>query len=346
MDKLYRYTGSELNVDKKFTNCKLVAHAGLFTDGVVQNTIPAYIKAVENGFDWLEIDVRNTSDNVYVMSHNDTVTLYDGGESKSVTISSSLFDDICGLSWDSSGDYMLCTLESVFRELRLYEVGFILDRKAGTNTDLVEIAARCGVLDKIILSYGSFIAAYNDRELLNKYPYVKLRIYPNDYQNAPQYLENVKNPTFADTNVVGLNNYTFTTPLAYNIPFIFSGCELSSKEKWAVLASGCMFGSNITYDNMMDILNIDYDIPAKITISNSSESISVSQKITISAESNVNTLGGCVYGFTVNPLVAACKQMTFGQSASFEVEGKTRGTTILRVFTGSGAKKDISIIVS
>ena len=345
MDKLYRYTGNELNIDKKFTNCKLIAHAGLFTDGVVQNTIPAYIKAVENGFDWLEIDVRNTADNVYVMSHNDTVTLYNNGNSRSVTISQSLFNDICGLSWDSDGKYKLCTLESVFRELRLYKVGFVLDRKAGTNTDLIEIAARCGVLDKIMLSYGSFIAAYNDRTLLNEYPYVKLRIYPNDYQNAPQYLENVKNQTFADTNVVGLNNYTFTTPLAYNIPFIFSGCELSSKEKWAVLASGCMFGSNISYDDMMDALDIDYDIAAKITTSSSGESISISQKITILAESDVNTLGGCVYGFTTNPLVAACKQMVFGRSASFEIEGKTAGATILRVFTGSGAKKDVTITV-
>ena len=325
MDNLYTYVGRTLNVSKKLANCKLVAHAGLFTDGVVQNTIAAYKKAIDNGFEWLEIDTRNSIDNVYVMSHNDTVTLYRNGTPSSITISTTEYDDFCDMTWDANGVYRICTLESVFRSLRLYKVGFVLDKKAGSNSDLVDIAARCGVLDKIMLSYGSFLNAYNDRELLNKYPC---------------------NQTFADTNVVGLNNYTFTTPLAYNIPFLFSGCELSLKEKWAPLASGCLFGSNVTYDQMKEALDIDFDISAKITVSSASESIGRGQAKTITASSSADTMAGYVYGFVVDPEVAPCKQMAFGKNASFEVYGRTAGNTILRLFTPCGTRKDVAITIS
>ena len=345
MDRLHNYKGDNLNVTS-FANCKVIAHAGLWTDGVVQNTIEAYRKAIDDGFEWLEIDTRKTLDNVYVMTHNDALTLYNNGSAVSVTISTSSFDTICGLTWDAAGIYKICTLESVFRTFRLEKVGFIIDRKSGSNADIVEIAARCGVLDRIILSYGSFLSAYNERDLLNQYPYVMLRIYPNDYQNVSQYLENVKNPTFADTNVAGLNNYTFTTPLAYNIPFLFSGCSMNDKTTWAPLAAGCMLGENATLKQIESALDIDFNIAAKITVSSNSESLTISQKKNITASSNTSAAGGYVYGFVKDPTIAACKQTAFGQNAGFEIEGKSAGETTMIIFTGSGAVKTISITVA
>lgn len=344
MDILYKNTGDRLKLNS--ANCKIIAHAGLYTDGVVQNTIEAYRKAIDTGFEWLEIDTRKTNDGVYVMAHNDALTLYNNGSAVSVTISTSSFDTICGLTWDAAGIYKICTLESVFRTFRLEKAGFIIDLKSGSNVDIVEIAARCGVLDRIMLSYNSFLSAYNERDLLNQYPYVIVRIYPNDYLNVPQYLENVKNPTFAAPNVVGVDNYTITTPLAYNMPFIFAGCSMSNIDRWLPLAAGCMFGDSIPLKRIEQVLDVDFNVPAKITISSADESIAVSQVKTIEASSNVSSIGGYVYGFVKNPSIASCKQKTFGQNAAFEVAGRMQGETILKVFTCSGAVKQIAITVT
>lgn len=346
MDRLYRYNNDRLDVNRHYPECMLIAHAGLFTDGVIQNTIAAYKKAADDGFNWLEIDVRVMNDGSYVMSHNDSITLYRNGSSVSVVLSNSSYSNILGLTWDSAGKYPICTLDAVFRSLRLYPVKFIIDRKSGTNRDIIKVAKRCGAVDRILISYGSFAAAYDDRELLNEYPYIPVRIYPNDYANAARLIDAVDNPLYADTNVSGLNNYTYSTPLAYGIPFIFSGCELSTKNKWAALASGVMFGSNINHDNMQNELDVDFDVAAAIDASSNNVSISVGGSATVTATSSVITDGGYIYGFTEDPLIAPCKQTGFGSSCSITVEGRSIGTTNLILFTPSGTIVTIPVTVS
>lgn len=50
-------------------NISLVSHRGLATEAP-ENTLPAYIKAAEKGFEYAETDIRATADGVWVLSHD------------------------------------------------------------------------------------------------------------------------------------------------------------------------------------------------------------------------------------------------------------------------------------
>ena len=49
---------------------KPVAHRGLWGEGIVENTMEAFIMAVENDFN-IELDVQLTKDNQLVVFHDD-----------------------------------------------------------------------------------------------------------------------------------------------------------------------------------------------------------------------------------------------------------------------------------
>jgi len=53
----------------------VIAHRGAH-NGIPENTLPAYEKAIELGVDFVEVDVRTTKDGEYVSIHNDTVGAY------------------------------------------------------------------------------------------------------------------------------------------------------------------------------------------------------------------------------------------------------------------------------
>lgn len=56
----------------------VVAHRGAH-DGIPENTLAAYAKAIELGCDFVEVDVRTTKDGELVSIHNDTVDAYTQG---------------------------------------------------------------------------------------------------------------------------------------------------------------------------------------------------------------------------------------------------------------------------
>jgi glycerophosphoryl diester phosphodiesterase len=53
-------------------NVYVVAHRGAH-DGVPENTLAAYQRAIDMGCDFVEIDVRTTRDGVLVSIHNSTI---------------------------------------------------------------------------------------------------------------------------------------------------------------------------------------------------------------------------------------------------------------------------------
>lgn len=53
----------------------VIAHRGAH-DGIPENTLPAYEKAIELGADFVEVDLRTTKDGRIVSVHNDTVDAY------------------------------------------------------------------------------------------------------------------------------------------------------------------------------------------------------------------------------------------------------------------------------
>ena len=173
--------------------CKIIAHRGYHVNSY-QNTIAAFKEAIADGFKYLEIDIRKTLDGMYILSHDDTITLYNSGKAISVSISKSNYSDIKSYTWDAEGQCVLNTLHALFNAMKVYDVVLICDRKSGTNADIVELANLCGVTDRLLLSYSSIGSAISDADLLNKYDNIPLRIVPTDYAKFETLAEKISNP--------------------------------------------------------------------------------------------------------------------------------------------------------
>lgn len=347
---IYDINGNALQTENsERPNCKIIAHRGYHVD-VAQNTIDAFIASANAGFNWIEIDVRRCSDGIYVLAHDATVTLYNNGVATSVNIPNSNYESIKAYTWDSAGQYKLCTLQAVFNAVMIYDMNIICDLKNGTNADIMKLASMSGATDKVLLFYSSFQDAYNDRELLLKYDNVPIRCTPTNYNEYLTLASAISNPIYANVNASISERYQkyLNIALSCGIPILFSGCTKNNYNIWCVLANGAMANEslNITYNEFFDILNNNYNIATTITPSTNSISVSVNGSISITASSNISTAGGYVYGFIENPAVATLTQTVFGQNASFTVVGASSGNTVLHLFDGCGEIVNVSVSVS
>lgn len=327
-------------------NCKIIAHRGYWATAY-QNTVVAFLEAIENGFDWLEIDIRTTADGVYILAHDNGYTLYNNGTAVTGTFTTSNYADIKDYTWDAEGIYKLNTLLSAFAALKMHDVTIICDRKAGTNEGILTLAALCGMSDRIMLSYGSPTAALNEKALLNRYKHIPIRVGVTTYNEMIALLDGISNPVYADTNASTAASYQQKAQicLACHIPMIYAGCTMNRTERWAVLANGAMASTNVSYADLCAAVDIDYDAVATITAANS-VTVAVGETSTIEATSNLDTNAGYVYGYSVNPNVATVQQTVFGSAATIVITGVAAGSTIIRLFTGCGAILDIPCTVS
>lgn len=327
-------------------NCKIIAHRGYWATAH-QNTVAAFLEAIENGFDWLEIDIRTTADGVYVLAHDNGYTMYNNGTAVTGAFTTSNYADIKDYTWDAAGVYKLNTLLSAFAALKMHDVTIICDRKAGTNESILTLSALCGVSDKIMLSYGSPTAALAEKTLLNRYKHIPIRVGVTTYNEMLSLLDGISNPVYADTNASTAASYQQKAQicLACHIPMIYAGCTMNRTERWAVLANGAMASTNVSYADMCTAIDIDYDAVATITAKDS-VTVAVGGTSTLEATSDLNTNAGYVYGYSVNPNVATVQQTVFGSAATIVVAGVAAGSTTIRLFTGCGAILDIPCTVS
>lgn len=342
MDRLYDYQGNDLEIADRTLNCKIIAHRGYHAIAS-QNTIQAFKDAAEAGFNWIEIDVRKTADSIYVMSHDNAVTMYNNGSSVSVNIANANYSTIKNYTWDGAGKYKLCTLQAVFNAMKLYDMKMIIDLKTGSNAEVMELASLSGAVDRIMLTYKTA----DTFDIYKKYDSVPVRIYASYYDEILAMQENTTNPLYADFNVQG-DYQALPKALSAGLPLIFSGCTLNNKAIWQVLANGVMANTdlNISYDEFIDALDVDYDVVATITPSAQSVNVSLNGTSTLTATSNIATAGGYIYGYTLNPKIATVVQNTWGASVSFTVTGIASGSTVLRLFTGSGEIVEVPVVVS
>lgn len=108
---LYDYLGDELEVVTPWVSSM---HRGYSSSTVHENTLPAFYRAYLNGAQWIEVDARRSSDSVYVVNHDATVTV--GGTTYTIAneTASSLTNLV--LSTDPTyGNCKLPTLESVLK---------------------------------------------------------------------------------------------------------------------------------------------------------------------------------------------------------------------------------------
>jgi glycerophosphoryl diester phosphodiesterase len=133
----------------------VVAHRGAH-EGIPENSLSAYQKAIDLGCDFVEIDVRTTKDGKFVSIHNSTVDEYVTGIKAKVSelnlaeLRSLDIGIITGPEWKNT---RIPTFEEIL-EICHGKIGIYLDLKAAPITQLVDIIKKHG-MEKEILWYIS-----------------------------------------------------------------------------------------------------------------------------------------------------------------------------------------------
>lgn len=345
--KIYSGRGEVSRIEADLNRYKIMSHRGYFVN-CPENTIAAYIAAIENGYKWLEIDIQQCADGVYIMAHSASYTMYENGEARTVTFSTSNYADIKNYTWDSGGVYPLNTLQAVFQTMKAYNVMLVCDRKGGTNADIMEIAARSGCIDHILLSYGSCAAALAEKELLNRYSFVPIRCYAPTYAVYHSLIAEIRNPIYSDIHPAA--GTAIPDTLSCGIPILFSGGSLGEDKKiWQVIGAGVMEGSNANI-NYADYCNafaeVDYNAVNTITPSVTELALAVAGTADVTAESTLDTPAGYIYAYAKDPTIATVSQATFGAAITVTVTGKKAGSTDMVLFSGNGEEKQITVTVA
>lgn len=129
----------------------VIAHRGAH-NGIPENTLAAYQKAIDLGCDFVEIDVRTTKDGKFVSVHNSTIDEYVSGKKGKVsdfTFAELRAMDIgsrIGPQWKGT---QIPTFEEIL-QLCKGKIGIYLDLKNAYVPDLVKIIKKYGMERDIV----------------------------------------------------------------------------------------------------------------------------------------------------------------------------------------------------
>ncbi len=122
-------------------NPQLIAHRG----GPVyqpENTLPAFFQAIEDGADWIELDVQRTIDGVLVVIHDETVDRTTNGNGK---VGELPFEEIRAL--DAGNGAQVPTFEEVITLAKDAGVGILPEAKSprlypGIEAEITEFLSK------------------------------------------------------------------------------------------------------------------------------------------------------------------------------------------------------------
>jgi glycerophosphoryl diester phosphodiesterase len=147
-----------------------------------ENTIPAFQQAIRDGADFIEVDVRTTSDGKLVLSHDGKVDRRTNGQGE---VSKMTFEQIRALDAGiKSGQQFAGTKVPTFDEaleLARGKIGIYVDVKQASAKDLVEHIDGHGMTDHVVIYAGLRLS--KEIEALNP----KLKVMPESDS-----VENVK----------------------------------------------------------------------------------------------------------------------------------------------------------
>ena len=133
----------------------VVAHRGAH-EGIPENSLAAYQKAIDLGCDFVEIDVRTTKDGKFVSVHNSTIDAYAPGTTGKVK--EMTFDELRALDIGGRvGDQWKGTKIPAFEEildLCKGKIGIYLDLKDAPVPELVKIIQSKGMEKEVIWYVG------------------------------------------------------------------------------------------------------------------------------------------------------------------------------------------------
>lgn len=134
----------------------VVAHRGAH-QGIPENTLAAYRKAIDLGCDFVEIDLRTTKDGKFVSIHNDTVDAYTKdakGKVKDFTLEELRALDIgarVGAEWRGT---KVPTFDEIL-DLCKGKIGIYLDLKRGPVPELAALIEESGMEHDVLWYIGA-----------------------------------------------------------------------------------------------------------------------------------------------------------------------------------------------
>lgn len=138
-----------LTAEKDRNRITLVAHRG-YSAQAPENTLPAIQKAAEYGFDYVEIDIRQTKDGVWVLMHDENIK--DVCDKKGKVSSYTYYDLVAcnvvkGANADEYDSLKVPTLEQALRTCMEYNIIPMIEIKDYTPdgiTKLLELVEKYG----------------------------------------------------------------------------------------------------------------------------------------------------------------------------------------------------------
>lgn len=130
-------------------------HQGLSSNAkhIPSNSVPALLEALNAGFDGMETDCRKTSDGVWVLAHDPSITGTVDGVSTTMTIASSTLSQLKTVLLGSSeeyGDTYIATLQEALQICSYTGMKMILEYKGGTDPqEIAEIVMITGAQDRV-----------------------------------------------------------------------------------------------------------------------------------------------------------------------------------------------------
>jgi glycerophosphoryl diester phosphodiesterase len=129
----------------------VIAHRGAH-QGIPENSLPAYQKAIDLGCDFVEIDIRTTKDGNFVSVHNSTIDNYTTdkkGSVKDLTLADLKSVDIGEKLGDEWKNTRIPTFEEIL-QLCKGKIGIYLDLKDAPVAELMKIIQKFDMEKDII----------------------------------------------------------------------------------------------------------------------------------------------------------------------------------------------------
>jgi hypothetical protein len=341
------------SINYKLAGYKYTSHKGYHAE-IPQNTVAAFLKAIEMGFGWLELDVRKTADNIYVLAHNPTALLYKQGSSKTshFVIAETNYEDLCACSYDAAAEYKVNTFSEALYRLKGYNATIIVDLKEGDNTEITHLASTVGMIDRIILTYKTQDEAQEAVEFLNTIPTIPIRIHVTDFAKLRTLQEKIRNKIYAQPNASAQSGIDpgeeIPLALAANLPMIFAGCTPENVKIWGVLATAAMAldDNSYTIEEWRDNIQGEMTVPSTFTLDTTDMELAVGAWGYRTAHSTDEHPSGWIYGYIADPTIATLAQTQWGCLVVLEVTGVSVGSTELVVFNAAGYKQTIQLTVT
>lgn len=134
---------------------EIYMHQGLAsnTKHIPSNTLPAFLEALKAGFNGMETDCRKTSDGVWVLSHDASITGTVGGVTTTMAIDTSTLAQLKTVLLGTSADYgdtYIATLQEVLQVAAYTGMKMLLEYKGGSNPEgIAEVVMQTGTQGRV-----------------------------------------------------------------------------------------------------------------------------------------------------------------------------------------------------